>query len=956
MKDKSFFNPARIAMVIIFFLICSPYFFWLGTEENPPRYVVAEAEEEEEVRYRQILWPFLFRKGEVLEEGRGDISLLNGSLSSDYSDREALLGVDKVKKTALSGRTFLCDGYSLTERSHSLFRHRLEDFLHVKNTGWVIRYERDEGARLIYAHPDEGELVLEWGTHFSGLPPTALYEGQEAPVYTWIPIYEVGDEAVVTAIIDAGLTKEGEELLLQRGIPREIPLIIESKSSLVNTGFFTVNIRPGTVHLGPYKNAWRLFFKSRLAFFTDDTNDGLYWRIYLPWMDRKIQSREAWESMPEPSPGHFVIKGQKFYLVHHEGEAEPFFIKGVNLGPALPGTWFTQFPEDEHLYYRWFGQMKEMNFNTVRIYTLFPPAFYRAFREFNLDHSDDPLYLLPEIWPEEHPENHDYLGEEYNRTYQEEIRLTVDALHGNRVVEVREGRAWGVYEADISPWILGWLIGREMEPEEVIETNHLNEGYVYRGRFISAPEGPPTEAWLAESCDLAVSYETDRYGSSRPAAMVSWPILDALHHEVEWNDPLLEGREPLNDKVTVDINRFTVEDDSFGGFFGAYHIYPNYPDFMNNQASYGEYKDSQGTFRYGGYLRDFMEIHSPYPALVAEYGISTSAATAHISPDGYHHGGLTEEEQAEGIIRMTDAIKREGYAGAIIFEWIDEWAKKTWTTEPFMIPYDRQALWHNVLDPEQNYGIMAMKGTSRRGWMKKEGTEGLVSEVWGDESHLYLHLERNFPWEEGDRIYFALDTYSREEGIFSFPVGGGTFLPSGAECLVEVNPLAGKARILTAEDYNISSLSLDSSSREGQEFRPIEILVNRAYRTEEGVPMAAYYTDWSELHSGILDEAAHSLSTETSELTLRLPWGLLNVSDPSSGLVLDDSGTYHSYPERDVIGVSESESILIYGLHLNNGTSLLLPDLIYRWETWDEPLWTQEEKKSIEELRTYFAG
>ena len=61
------------------------------------------------------------------------------------------------------------------------------------------------------------------------------------------------------------------------------------------------------------------------------------------------------------------------------------------------------------------------------------------------------------------------------------------------------------------------------------------------------------------------------------------------------------------------------------------------------------------------------------------------------------------------IARMTDAIVREAYAGAIVFEWIDEWAKKTWSTENYMIPYERHVLWHNVLDPEQNYGLMAVE-------------------------------------------------------------------------------------------------------------------------------------------------------------------------------------------------------------------------------------------------------
>lgn len=89
-------------------------------------------------------------------------------------------------------------------------------------------------------------------------------------------------------------------------------------------------------------------------------------------------------------------------------------------------------------------------------------------------------------------------------------------------------------------------------------------------------------------------------------------------------------------------------------------------------------------------FKEFIQEHTKYPALVAgEFGLPTGMGNAHTNPDGLHHGGLTEEQQGEGIVRMMKTIKAEGYAGGLIFEWMDEWAKKTWMTEPFMIPYDR---------------------------------------------------------------------------------------------------------------------------------------------------------------------------------------------------------------------------------------------------------------------------
>ena len=66
---------------------------------------------------------------------------------------------------------------------------------------------------------------------------------------------------------------------------------------------------------------------------------------------------------------------------------------------------------------------------------------------------------------------------------------------------------------------------------------------------------------------------------------------------------------------------------------------------MNNEPFYNEYVDSEGRFRYGGYLQQFMGIHTKYPAVVAEFGLATGMGNAHYSPDGYHHGSMSEQMQ-----------------------------------------------------------------------------------------------------------------------------------------------------------------------------------------------------------------------------------------------------------------------------------------------------------------------
>ncbi|MRH43354.1 hypothetical protein GH741_11760 [Aquibacillus halophilus] len=52
-------------------------------------------------------------------------------------------------------------------------------------------------------------------------------------------------------------------------------------------------------------------------------------------------------------------------------------IKGVNIGMAKPGHFPGEVAITEEEYYRWFKLIGEMNANTIRVYTIHPPGFYR---------------------------------------------------------------------------------------------------------------------------------------------------------------------------------------------------------------------------------------------------------------------------------------------------------------------------------------------------------------------------------------------------------------------------------------------------------------------------------------------------------------------------------------------------------------------------------------------------
>ncbi|MFU8807362.1 MAG: hypothetical protein ACNA8W_26370, partial [Bradymonadaceae bacterium] len=276
-------------------------------------------------------------------------------------------------------------------------------------------------------------------------------------------------------------------------------------------------------------------------------------------------------------------------------EYRPLFIKGMNLGVAVPGTLAGELAATKEQYALWFEQMRQMGLNTLRIYTLHYPRFYEALAEHNLENEDDPLYVLHGIWlDEETNESGDFF--DMTAHFEAGILEVIDCVHGNCSIGHRFGRAYGEFEVDVSRWVLGWVIGREIHPEEVLITNdshpHLTD---FDGKAFQVRGGEAIEVWFARHLDKMVTYERDFYGVQRPVSVSSWPTLDPLTHPTEGSHYSDE------DIVSFDMSLIKAID-APGGTFATYHAYPYYPDFIPDDPTYREYADAEGPNSYLGYL------------------------------------------------------------------------------------------------------------------------------------------------------------------------------------------------------------------------------------------------------------------------------------------------------------------------------------------------------------------
>lgn len=600
-------------------------------------------------------------------------------------------------------------------------------------------------------------------------------------------------------------------------------------------------------------------------------------------------------------------------------EYEPFFIKGVNMGVAQPGRFPGELEVSRAQYAEWFHLIKEAGFNTIRLYTLHYPHFYEVLDSFNLANPQSPLYFFQGVWLDE--ELSGYIGNLYTLTdfFYNEIEENVDCVHGNRVIPHRFGKAYGTYETDVSRWIMGYIIGREIYGEEVHHTNTVNGGiHSHLGYHLSIENAEPAEVWAVAALDHLVDYEYNNYAVFRPVSFASWPTLDPLDHP---DEPFM-----WEDAEKIDLNTIILTH-APAGYFASYHIYPYFPSFITHTPAYQEYEDSFGMNPYLGYMTDLKQHYTNIPLIVAEFGTPSSWAAAKYAIGGMNHGGFDEWEQGELNMRMLQSIETANTGGGIYFSIIDEWFKNTWINYVDFMS-DRRPLWHNLTSPEQNYGLFGYKSEPvYEPWdsfcddCPIQGIEAAADYAY---FHLSLLLDEPFTEEE---IWISLDTYLADVGESVLP--NGETVQNRAEFALHITNHSAKLYVTRA--YDIFAFFNSHDLNPGQVFRsvvsdggPWELV---KWKLSNFSPYDIDYIGNLNLNYHFFPENSHdAVRVYLDKINIRIPWAMLQFVDPSQRKVLHDniSTTPIEYMESDGISVS----VFYKG-------EKFTPQERFLWDTWN---------------------
>lgn len=633
-----------------------------------------------------------------------------------------------------------------------------------------------------------------------------------------------------------------------------------------------------------------------------------YKGLSLGWLSRK------------PVTTFTGVEGKTILLDTGNG-MEPFEIRGVNMGAGIPGHFATDYAIDKETYLRWFAQIKELGANCVRVYTILQDDFYDAVWEYNKD-NPEPLYIIHGLWVNDyiHNSHRDAFDPDYMGAMLEDSRTLVDIIHGNEKFFLSEDLGSGTYNRDISPWVIGYILGVEWEDTIVEYTNHMQEERgSYQGKYLyTSPEATPFEAVLAQVGDRLISYESGRYKTQRLLAFSNWPTTDPLN----W-DPLIVYY--FRKFAKVDVEHIKSTEDFISGQFASYHVYPYYPDYygfmdiMDIEVPDKSAFVEDGVYNsYRAYLAALNEHHT-MPVVIAEYGVPSSRGCAQRDRNtGRSQGGMSEQEQGEALITCYQDIMAAGCSGSLVFTWQDEWFKRTWNTMAYT-DLTKTPFWSDYQTNEQYFGILSFDPGEERSVCYVDGdveewTEQDVVMRDGDlslsckydEKYLYFYIHQE-GYQAGEEVlYLPVDT-TPKSGSHTMRGTEGAFERAADFVLI----LDGKenSRILVQKRYEalraiyshlvyLEDAYLNEPERDTDEFVEIRLILQTP-EDPHGELSISKHDSADTIDTGKLthgngnpDSAEfNSLSDfyiNGNDIEIRLPWSLLNFLNPSEMIIHDD--------------------------------------------------------------------
>lgn len=671
------------------------------------------------------------------------------------------------------------------------------------------------------------------------------------------------------------------------------------------------------------------------------------------------------ETPIEEVQNNTYIKDKQIYI-----NEQPFIIKGVSISSALPNHNASDYDVDEETYAKWIQEIYDMGANTLRVATIMDDDFYNAFYAFNMEHLDNPMYLLQGIRVSDYGNNtpNDAYDRNFYDVLKEDGHSVIDIFHGSKNIVLNRGRGLGYYRKDISKWVLGIQIGDYWNTMTLAYTNHHDNPTSYDGKFVkTSDDADAFETLLARLMDDLLTYEANKYGYQHLITFANDPTNDPFEYQ-----SYFAGQ--LSKYVQIDAQNILMKDTMKTGIFASYHLYEFAQDYKNrfSDAQKEALSDILPLIDESGYYEGYMDLlHAYYdiPVVVTNYGFSTSRGS-----EGNSSGVelLTEQEQGQALMDTYQDIVDAGCSGAIINHWQDEWGLRTWNTMPF-VDVNQASYWSDIQTVDHGYGLMSFDPGEEEMIVRLDGNreewkqEDVVYEdehaslsMKQDERYLYF-MAQNKQGTSIDNVYIPIDvtnnsgtnTWEEEELQFDRPADFLLHL-QGSEGHLYVQSRYEAARAMYLMQSKGEDPYIFVPEKDDPHFQPILMMLRKFEVRENSMSAPPVY--WKTYETGALRQGNGDPESEAYDsladyqygndcVEIRIPWQLLNFGDPSRQMIHDDY--YENY------GVELIRQSTIYA-----GVSLAKEEVIemnaYDVDGWKRAVTHERLKQSYDIVKSYW--
>jgi hypothetical protein len=350
---------------------------------------------------------------------------------------------------------------------------------------------------------------------------------------------------------------------------------------------------------------------------------------------------------------------------------------------------------------------------------------------------------------------------------------------------------------------------------------------------------------------------------------------------------------------------------------------------LDNEQIAGGKKSDSVEAKYRSACNELQKLTSP----VLASGVSFSDVNA-----VYDQNAVSEAQQGEWLTSALKAAKESGILGATVYDLNDTWADVDDDMRFFTSSASNSYLWHNTCDRKQMTGLIALDSVMPEtpGLVLSDDDLAQAVSMYSDAGYLYITLQllEEIDYKE-NAMFIGLDTFQRNDGEYYY-----------------------------ADDFTANSLSGMEYSLRFESKQNAALYVIETYDRSKG---SAYtkesytgdYNKVADLSYGGFPSGDTQFYQTVSTIYIRRPWSLLNVSDPSKKLVINDT-SFKENTAKTVTTNGVLVSVMI-GERKEGDVMYAFPVdkhdpgyKVFQWDKWETVKYTSRRKESFELLKQFY--